>query len=148
LITHHGQFELDDSLDRIDFTRVHCWLSSSYWSPGIPRERVEQAARNSSLVVGAYRDGAQAGYLRIVSDKTTFAWVCDVWVDEAVRGLGIGRAMVRFAQKHPDHQGMRRWILATRDAQGVYREAGFEPIPAPDKWMIYIPNPAAQANIE
>jgi GNAT superfamily N-acetyltransferase len=79
--------------------------------------------------------------LRVVSDNTTFAWVCDVIVDDAYRGRGVGRAMVRFAQQHPDLQGLRRWILATRDAHGVYADCGFEPIINPERWMIYIPNP-------
>ena len=141
-------YVLDDSLARIDFERVHGWLASSYWSPGVTRERVERAANNSSLVIGAYRGETQIGYLRVVSDKTTFAWICDVWVAEEARGLGIGRSMVRFAQQHPDHQALRRWILATKDAHDVYKEAGFEPLPAPDKWMIHIPNPGGQPNIE
>ncbi len=134
-----SQTILDDELARIDFARVHAWLASAYWSPGISREKVERAAQNSSLVVGAYRDSLQVGYLRVVSDKTSFAWICDVYVDEAHRGLGIARAMVRFALAHPDHQGLRRWLLATRDAHGVYGSAGFEPLPEPQRWMIYSP---------
>ena len=120
----------------MDFARVHAWLSSSYWSPGVSRETVEKAARGSSLVIGAYRGVEQAGYLRVVSDKATFAWVCDVFVDEAHRGRGIAKAMVRFALADPEHQGLRRWLLATRDAHEVYRAVGFKPLPAPEKWMI------------
>src|SRR5437588_450907 len=131
MIVHHDKFEIDDSAARIDFTRVHSWLESSYWSPGVARERVERAAAGSSLVVGTYRDGEQVAYLRVVSDKTTFAWVCDVWVCESARGNGIARAMVQFALNHPEHRSLRRWILATKDAHGVYAGAGFEPLPAP-----------------
>ena len=139
--TVSGEFELDDSLARIDFERVHGWLASSYWSPGVERAKVEKAARNSALVVGAYADGRQVGYMRVVSDRTTFAWVCDVIVDETFRGRGVGRAMVKFAQEHPDLQGLRRWVLATRDAHGVYAERGFEPIVEHERWMIYRPCP-------
>ena len=146
MIQRHDSFEIDDDLSRVDFERVQVWLSSSYWSPGVSRDRVEKAARNSSLVVGAYAEGVQCGYLRIVSDKTTFAWVCDVWVDEAYRGQGVARAMVRFAHQHPEHQGLRRWILATKDAHGVYAGVGFQLVPNPERWMIYFPDPAAQPN--
>jgi len=141
-----ADFELDDNLDRIDFERVHEWLSSAYWSPGVPRERIEKAAHNSALVVGAYSDGRQVGYLRVVSDRTTFAWICDVIVDEEFRGNGVGRELVRFALGHPDFQGLRRWTLATRDAHGVYSECGFEPLQEPEKWMTYRPNPVAGAD--
>lgn len=131
-------YAIDDSLDRVDFARVHGWITTTYWSPGVGREKVERAARNSSLVVGAYNGGTQVGYLRVVSDRATFAWICDVFVDEAHRGRGIARAMVRFALEHPDHQGLRRWLLATQDAHGVYSQCGFIPLPAPDRWMILL----------
>jgi GNAT superfamily N-acetyltransferase len=143
MIVRHGDYEIDDDLSRVDFVRVHAWLASSYWSPGVPREVVEKAARGSSLVVSAYLEGEQVGYLRVVSDRATFAWICDVVVDEAHRARGLGKAMVRYAQEHPEHQGLRRWLLATRDAHEVYRSVGFEPLPAPDKWMTYIPEPGA-----
>jgi len=136
-----GAYEIDDSRDRIDFDRVHAWLSTAYWSPGISRERVMRAAAHSSLLVGAYGPGGQAGYLRVVSDRTTFAWICDVYVDEAHRGRRLARAMVRFAQDHPEHQGLRRWLLATRDAHAVYRACGFEPLVNPGRWMLWSPQP-------
>lgn len=139
MIRQHGDYEIDDSFDRIDFDRVHGWLASSYWSPGIAREKVERAAKYSSIVVGAYLNGEQAGYLRVVSDRATFAWIADVWVDEAHRGKGIARAMVRFALEHPEHQGFRRWVLATKDANGVYAGCGFVQIDNPERWMIYRP---------
>jgi GNAT superfamily N-acetyltransferase len=139
MIVTCGEFEIDDDLSRIDFERVHCWLASSYWSPGISREKVEKAAANSAMVIGGYRNGVQAGYLRVISDKTTFAWICDVFVDEDHRGLGLARGMVRYAQAHPDFQGLRRWVLATKDAHSVYASAGFIPLPEPQRWMIYFP---------
>lgn len=135
MILPFNNYEIDDSLERIDFTRVHAWLASTYWSPNIPRERVERAAQHSSLVVGAYSGAEQAAYLRVVSDRTTFAWVCDVFVDEAHRKRGLAKAMVRFALDHPEHQGIRRWLLATRDAHDVYRAVGFEMLSNPERWM-------------
>jgi GNAT superfamily N-acetyltransferase len=130
------RYEIDDDRARLDFERVHGWLTTAYWSPGVSRERVEKAAQESSLVVGAYRDGVQVGYLRVVSDRTTFAWVCDVFVDEAHRGRGLARAMLRFALEHPEYQDLKRWLLATADAHGVYQAEGFEPLPVPERWMM------------
>ena len=139
MIVQHGDYEIDTDLSRVQFDRVHAWLASSYWSPGIAREKVEKAAANSSLVVCAYRDGEQAAYLRIISDKTTFAWVCDVFVGEAHRKKGLAKAMVKFAIGHPDYQGFRRWVLATKDAHAVYAECGFAPVPFPERWMAHFP---------
>ena len=138
----HGEYEIDDDRGRVDLARVQEWLSGTYWwTGGISREKVERAARGSSMVVGAYaRDGGrQVGYLRVVSDRATFAWVADVFVDEAHRKRGLARAMTRFALDHPEHQGLRRWLLATRDAQSVYRELGFITLPQPERWMVFLP---------
>jgi GNAT superfamily N-acetyltransferase len=142
VIIRHNGYEIDDDRGRIDFERVHGWLTRAYWSPGVSREKVERAARGASLVIGAYRGGEQAGYLRVVSDKTTFAWICDVFVEEAHRRQGLARAMVRFALTHPEHQSLRRWVLATADAHAVYAACGFEPLSEPEKWMIYRPTPS------
>lgn len=139
MIQTHEEYEIDEARERLDMARVHGWLASTYWSPGVARAVVERAAKGSSLVVGAYRDGVQVGYLRVVSDKVTFGYLCDVFVDEAHRGRGLARAMARFALTHPDHQGLRRWMLATLDAHGVYAELGFTPLPTPERWMTLRP---------
>jgi ribosomal protein S18 acetylase RimI-like enzyme len=130
-----------EGLDGVDFARVHAWLSSSYWTPGITRERIEHASRNSALVLSAFAsDGAQIGFLRVVSDKTRFAYLCDVWVDEAHRGRGLARALVRHAMKHPDFATVSTWTLATKDAQLVYAPLGFRDICEegvyPNTWMV------------
>lgn len=142
MITSFKEYEIDERPSRIDIDQVHAWLTTSYWSPGITLERVRKAFKNTALVVGVYRGSTQVGVLRVISDKTTFAWIADVWVDEGARGQGIARAMVRFAQGHPDYQGLRRWVLATQDAQGVYRECGFELVENPERWMIFRPEPS------
>ena len=128
-------FEIDDDIERVDFDTVHSWLTGSYWSPGISREKVERAARGSATVIGAYVDGKQAGYARVVSDKATFAWLCDVFVGEEFRKRGIAKALVRFALDLPYSPDLRRWILATRDAHTVYEECGFVKLENPDRWM-------------
>lgn len=100
-------YEILEGFDTMDFPRVHAWLTTSYWSPGTSLERVTKSARHSSLLVGAFLGGEQVGYTRIVSDETTFAWICDVFVDERHRGQGLAKAMVRYAQEHRDHQSLR-----------------------------------------
>jgi len=146
LKTQLGNYEIDSDRSRIDFSRVHSWLTTSYWSPGITQEKVQRAAEGSSLVIGVYErnDGEnatdpQVGYMRVISDKATFAWICDVFVDEAHRGQKIATAMVSFALAHPEHQGLRRWVLATLDAHPVYAGVGFTPLPEPARWMIHLP---------
>ena len=124
--THLAEYEIDDDKTRIDFAQVHAWLTTAYWSTGVSRQRVEQAAQHSSLVVGAYCSGQQAGFLRVVSDRTTFAWVADVFVDPSHRKKGLAKAMVRFALQHPEFQGIRQWVLMTLDAHPVYRQLGFD----------------------
>lgn len=139
-----AKYEIVEGLARVDFERVHGWLTNTYWSPGVSRVKVERAARNSSLVVNAHGESGQAGYLRVVSDRATFAWICDVYVDEPHRGNGIASAMVRYALAHPEHQGLRRWLLATADAHSVYAGCGFRPIDNPERWMFLRPTPPEQ----
>jgi GNAT superfamily N-acetyltransferase len=128
------EYELDEEITRIDWGRVHSWLASSYWSPGITREWMERAARHSALVLGAYSSGGQTGYLRVVSDMARFAYLCDVWVDAPHRGKGLARRMVRYALEHPEFARVK-WVLATADAHGVYAKLGFGPLKDPSRWM-------------
>jgi ribosomal protein S18 acetylase RimI-like enzyme len=138
----HPDFIIREGKECIDFARVHSWLASSYWSPGITLERVETGARNSALVLGAFAEpsGLQAGFARVVSDKTRFAYICDVWVDDSFRGRGIARALVRYAMEHPEFATIVTWTLGTKDAQGVYEPLGFrdvrEPGAYPNTWMV------------
>ncbi len=126
--------ELSDEKARLDVARVHQWLASSYWSPGIEQALVERAIAGSHCL-GAYRDGAQIGYARMITDHATFAWLADVWVDEPARGKGLGRAMVRWFLDHPDFQGLRRIGLTTADAHGVYATLGFHALKRPERYM-------------
>ncbi|KQM91453.1 GCN5 family acetyltransferase [Sphingomonas sp. Leaf22] len=127
-------FALSDDRDRLDIARIHGWLASSYWSPGIERERVERAIAGSHPI-GAYRDGVQIGFARAITDRATFAWIADVFVDDRARGQGIGRAMVGWFVDHPDLAGIRRIGLVTADAHGVYAKLGFHPLSRPDRYM-------------
>lgn len=126
--------ELSDDRDRLDIARIHAWLASSYWSPGIERALVERAIAGSQPI-GAYRDGVQVGFARAITDRATFAWIADVFVDDAARGQGIGRAMVGWFVDHPDLAGIRRIGLVTADAHGVYEKLGFHALLRPDRYM-------------
>lgn len=126
--------ELSDDITKIDVARVHGWLASSYWSPGIARDLVVRAIAGSHTL-GAYRDGGQIGYARAITDRATFAWIADVWVDEAARGQGLGRRMVQWFIDHPDYRGIRRIALVTADAHGVYEGIGFHALLRPERYM-------------
>jgi GNAT superfamily N-acetyltransferase len=130
-----GQHVLDDDLGRFDFGRCQAWLAGAYWSPGITRAEVERGFRCSTLVVGAYSAEGQDGCLRVVSDQTRFAYVMDVFVAEAQRGRGLGRALMRFALEHPMLSLVQSWMLATNDAHDVYRGLGFSELTDPGRWM-------------
>ena len=121
-----GRYEISTDPARLDLDAVHAYLTRSYWSPGIPRGTVGLAARNS-LCFGACEraTGAQVGFARVVTDHATFAYLCDVFVLEAHRGRGIGKALMREFMAHPAVSGARRVMLATRDAHGLYRQFGF-----------------------
>lgn len=126
--------DLSDDKSLLDVARVHGWLASSYWSPGIARDLVERAMAGSHCL-GAYSRDEQVGYARAISDRATFAWIADVWVDGAARGQGLGRRMVQWFLDHPEYQGIRRFGLVTRDAHGVYAALGFHPPLRPENYM-------------
>ena len=130
-----ARVEILEGFDSVDFDTVHRWLGGAYWSKGVARETVERAAYHSSLVLSAKADGKQVGYMRLVSDKTTFAWITDVFVDESARGQGVARAMVSYALAHADFVAIKRWVLATMGAEGVYAPMGFRSLPHPERWM-------------
>jgi GNAT superfamily N-acetyltransferase len=135
---------IKEGCGEVDFGAVHRMLVHAYWCRGTTQDRVVKAARGSTLVIGVFHEGEQVAYARVVSDRTTFGWICDVIVREDHRGKGLGRAMVRFAIGHPEHQRFRRWVLATQDAQGVYGQCGFEPIDRPENWMAFRPPDAPE----
>jgi len=128
------------SADPADLDRalVHRWLSTdTYWAKGRPRE-VQDAAIDGSRNFGAYDEasGAQVAYARVVTDAATFAWLCDVYVDPAVRGHGVGLALVEFLLADLEPLGLRRIALATGDAHGMYERYGFAPLANPEQWMV------------
>ncbi len=125
-----------------DLDAIHAVLRETYWSPGIPRETVARAAANSICAIARDELGKLVGFARVVSDKATFAWLCDVVVLPGRQGKGVGRQLVQKLQAHPELQGLRRWLLGTKDAHGVYQPLGFTEIEEPHRLMhIKNPNP-------
>jgi GNAT superfamily N-acetyltransferase len=129
-----SDYRLSDDRAELDLDLIHGFLSQTYWSPNIPRETVERAIEGSH-VVGAYDDRGQIGFARVITDHATFAYLADVFVLPGHRGKGIATAMVRHLQDHPALQGLRRWLLVTRDAQPVYAALGWTPITGPERFM-------------
>jgi N-acetylglutamate synthase-like GNAT family acetyltransferase len=129
-------FEVSSDPGRIDLDYVHHYLSEvSYWAGGIPREVVARSIANS-LAFGLYApDGAQAGFARVITDRATFGWLADVFIDPAQQGKGLGKGMLDAIFAHPDLQGLRRFMLVTADAQTLYAQYGFEPPTHPDRLM-------------
>jgi len=124
----------------LDVDLIHAFLSGSYWARGIPRHTVEQAIKGS-LCVGAYAPDEsgtdeQIGFARLVTDKATSAYLTDVFVLPAHRGRGVARAMIEALHAHPELQGLRRWMLFTRDMQPVYASLGWEVYPHPERLMV------------
>lgn len=124
-----------------DIDAIHAVLRETYWSPGIPRDVVARACANSMCAVARDDSGKLIGFARLVTDKATFAWLCDVIVLPGKQGRGLGRELVQTFQKHPELQGLRRWLLGTKDAHGVYAPLGFTPLDTPERFM-HIRNPA------
>ncbi|GGT76654.1 MULTISPECIES: GNAT family N-acetyltransferase [Streptomyces] len=133
----HGAYEISSDPDRIDRDRVHHWLSTdAYWALGRPRDTQDRAIDGSLNFAAYHRDtGEIAAYARVVTDRATFAWLCDVYVDRPARGTGLGTALVTAVRDHLEPFGLRRVMLATADAHGVYEKVGFQPLRNPDKWM-------------
>ena len=136
------KFNVSSDPKDLDFDVIYDFISQSYWAKGIPRETLQKAIDNS-LVFGVYTDtGEQVGFARLSTDKATFAYLADVFILEAYRGLGLSKLLVTNIIEHPDLQGLRRFMLATADAHGLYSQFGFKAVENPEILMqICIPNP-------
>lgn len=128
------RYEIDTDRTRLDMRVIHGFLAASHWARGIPMALLQRAIRRS-LPFGLYKDGKQVGFARVVTDGATFAYLADVFVLETERGRGLGRWLVESILAHPGLQGLRRWLLGTRDAHGLYRQTGFTEPPAPFSFL-------------
>ena len=132
--SEQGPYQISTDPARIDVDAVERFLRASYWAANRSRERIERSIQ-TSIVFGMYDGPHQVGFARVVSDCADFAWLCDVVLDERVRGRDLGKWLMQTILAHPDLQGLRRWILATNDAHGLYEQFGFIPLANPTLWM-------------
>ncbi|HYO63532.1 MAG TPA: GNAT family N-acetyltransferase [Pyrinomonadaceae bacterium] len=130
-----GEYVISTDKSRLDFGAIHEFLAThSYWAVGRPAEVVRRSVENS-LAFGLYSGARQVGFARVITDYATFAWVADVFVLEEFRGRGLSKWLMETVLAHPGLQGLRRWVLATKDAHGLYARFGFEPLRRPERWM-------------
>lgn len=129
-----GEYAISTDPGRLDVPAIHAYLTRSYWASGIPLEVVARSIAHS-LPFGLFHGDAQVGFARVVTDRATFAYLADVYVLEEHRGRGLSKWLVESVLDHADLQGLRRFLLATRDAHGLYARYGFRPLANPSRMM-------------
>ena len=128
-------FTISTDKSLLDFDTIYKYLNEeSYWARGIDAERLKRGIENS-MCFGVYKDNAQAGFTRVITDMASFAYICDVFILPGYRGVGLSKWLMQTIVEHPDLQGLRRWSLATSDAHGLYKQFGFVPLSRPETWM-------------
>ncbi|MDB5208018.1 MAG: family acetyltransferase [Flavisolibacter sp.] len=134
-------FTISNDKSKVNMAYVHRFLSKSYWAEGIPFDVVQRSV-NGSLCFSLLYKEEQIGFARVITDEATFAHLCDVFIDENYRGKGLSKWLMEVVLAYPTLQGLRRFMLATKDAHGLYQQHGFAPLTFTDKWM-HIHNPNA-----
>jgi len=130
-----GEFLISTDPARLNLDVIHGFLTNCYWAKGVPRDVVERSIEHA-LCFGVYdSSGAQVGFARVISDFATIAYVGDVFVLDTHRGHGLGKWLMELITQHPALQNLRRWILTTRDAHGLYSQVGFTPVKFPERYM-------------
>ena len=132
--TQRDPFTISTDPARLDIDAICDFLTRAYWANTRPRERTERAIQNS-LVFGVYDGDKQIGVARVVTDYSIFAYLCDVFIHEDYRSHGLGKWLIQTIMEHPSLRDMRRWVLVTNDAHGLYRQFGFTSIEDPEHWM-------------
>jgi GNAT superfamily N-acetyltransferase len=132
--TTRGPYTVSTDTARLDIDAIHAYLTRSYWAEGISRDLVARSI-DGSLCFGLYDGSRQIGFARVITDRATFAYLCDVYVLEERRGLGLGKWLMEAVVSHPALQGLRRFVLVTRDAHGLYAQFGFQPLASPGGYM-------------
>lgn len=126
-----GEFVISSDPVRLDLVWIHDYLTNeAYWARGISYQVFQKSVENS-LCFGVYYQSSQVGFGRVISDYATFAYLADVFIDENQRGKGLGKWLVECILEYPELQGLRRWILLTSDAHGLYEQYGFKPVLRP-----------------
>ncbi len=134
LENHRGGYLISTDPVRLDIDLIAEMLGRAYWATNRKRENLERALQNS-LVFGLYDETHQIGLARVVTDFGVVAYLCDVFIHEDYRSLGLGRWLLEVVQAHPDLQNLTRWLLVTRDAHGLYKQFGWSPLSHPERWM-------------
>jgi GNAT superfamily N-acetyltransferase len=134
-IWRKGDYLISTDPARLNIPLIHDFISNhSYWGQGRNIQTVQRAL-NNSLNFGLYKHDEQVGFARVVTDYCTFAWLADVFVVEDQRGTGLSKWLMEVIISHPQLVNMRRWLLATKDAHGLYTQFGFKPLLQPERWM-------------
>ncbi|HKP23055.1 MAG TPA: GNAT family N-acetyltransferase [Dongiaceae bacterium] len=131
----NADYSITNAFEDIDFDALHAFLSTSYWSRGIPRATMERSIRGSLPFVLRDAGGKLAGFARVITDGATFGYIGDLFVLPEHRGKGLSRRLMEAIMGHPELQDFRRWMLATSDAHGLYEKYGFRPLAAPEVMM-------------
>lgn len=128
------RYSISDEKEKLDIDFIHSFLTRSYWAEGIPKDVIKRSI-DGALCFGVYEGEKQVGFARTITDKATFAYLADVFIIEAYRGRGLSKWLMKVIMSHPDLQGLRRMMLATRDAHKLYAQFGFVPLANVDRWM-------------
>ena|SRR5438034_8861090 len=132
---HRNDYVISTDPERLNLEFIHHFLANtSYWAKGRPLTVLKRAIENS-LNFGLYKGPEQLGFARVVTDRATFAWLADVFIIEDYRGKGLSKWLLETIVSHPELQGLRRWVLATKDAHELYRQFGFTQLNDPGRWM-------------
>ena len=129
-----GDFTISTDKSRLDLAVIHGFLDSSYWASGRSVETIRRSIENS-VAFGVYKGERQVGFARVITDYATFGWIADVFILEEFQGQGLGKWLTETIIAHPDLQGFRRWVLATKDAHDLYKKVGFAGLRRPERWM-------------
>jgi N-acetylglutamate synthase-like GNAT family acetyltransferase len=131
---HRGPYTISTDRSRLDLEVIHGYLSRSYWAAGRSLETIRRSIEHS-LAFGVYEGERQIGFARVITDYATFAYLADVFILEEFRGQGLGKGLMEVISAHPELQGLRRWMLVTRDAHELYRQYGFTNLAQPESVM-------------
>ena len=127
-------FTISTEKEKLDIDLIHSFLNRTYWAEGISKEVIRRSIEGS-LCFGVFGNDKQIGFARMITDKATFAYLADVFIIEEYRGRGLSKWLMEVIMSHPDLQGLRRMILVTKDAHGLYKQFGFTPLINVDRWM-------------
>jgi len=128
------RFFISTEKEKFDIDLIHSFLTRSYWAEGISKEIIKRSIEGA-LCFGVFENDKQIGFARVITDKATFAYLADVFIIKDYRGLGLSKWLMEVIMSHPELQGLRRMMLATRDAHGLYEKFGFTPLNNVDRWM-------------